>query len=489
MKAKRILLVVPPFYRLIKEGYALCRYPLSLGYLASAVEKATDWEVMVYNADFSPTADLFEVTHLAGKGFLNYRRNLNDPSIPIWRQIRECIAACDPAVLGISAMASTFASAGVVARIAKEINPEMVVVAGGPHPSSVGRELLLSCRNIDFAVVGEGERTLPELLRVLENGSYSELAHVRGVVFRREGQAVWTGKSPPVTDLDSLGFPSLSASRVLIGHERYPAEAFRSVLATRGCPNHCFYCGSRNVWGRTVRFRSPRSVAQEIQSLQKRGLRRIHFEDDTFGVYPSYLKALCDEIADRCPEVTWSCETHVKLISEENVSVMKKAGCTLIQLGIESGSNRILREVRKGFTIDEAWRACELIRDYGIDLETFFMTGFPQETEESLRATLKAIETVECQKVIYSIFTPYPGTEAFEWCRTRGLIADDHDPSLCYHQSPVNRFCAQMDSDLFRSIASEIEQTVDQKNRSARGEKKKEAANGSKHQAHTRLHP
>jgi anaerobic magnesium-protoporphyrin IX monomethyl ester cyclase len=467
MKAKRILLIEPPFYRLIKKTYALCRYPLSLGYLACAIEKSTDWDVMVYNADFLPAADPFEVCHLAGEGFASYRRNLQDPSNPIWREIRERIVAFDPAVVGISVKSSTFASAEMVARIAKELDPKIYVIVGGPHPSSVGTQIL-DYPHIDMGVAGEGEQTLPELLRYLEIKSGVEWTHVQGILCRMNGHAVATPQRPLVSDLDELGFPGLLASRVLMDFDQYPAEAFRSVLATRGCPNNCFYCGSRNVWGRTVRFRSPENVVEEIQSLRGMGIQHIHFEDDTFGVNATYLLALCREIENRCPEVQWSCETHVNTITNENVSIMKKAGCSMIQLGIESGSNRILREIRKGFSIDKALNACEIIRGHEIALETFFMIGLPQETEGSLRETLRAVEQVECNKVIYSIFTPYPGTEAFEWCKSKGLIGSGYDLSLHHHQSPVNNFCAAIPHDVFRSMASEIEQRVDQKNRLAR---------------------
>jgi anaerobic magnesium-protoporphyrin IX monomethyl ester cyclase len=488
MRTRKILLVGPPFYRLIKDTYGLCRYPLSLGYLCSAVQKNTDWEARVFNADFLPAPDPFEVAHLVGEGFLAYRRNLRDPSHPAWREVRECIAEYGPSVVGVTAMSSTFGSAQMVARIAKEVDPGILVIAGGPHPSCVGTEVL-GCPHIDIGVCGEGERTLPELLGALQAGTRDALDGVPGIAYRKNGQAVFTPRPEPIEELDSLGFPALSAPGVLIDYHRYPVDGFRSVLATRGCPNNCFYCGSRNVWGRSVRFRSPENVAGEIRTLQEMGVGSIHFEDDTFGVNSGYLQALCRAIGEHCPGVAWSCETHVKMITDENVSIMKNAGCTMIQLGIESGSNDILRAIRKGFTIEEALKACEIVQRHGIALEAFFMAGLPRETEQTLRATLGAIEKIECRKVIYSIFNPYPGTEAFEWCRARGLIGNDHDPSLHHHHSPANRFCMALDHDLFRSIASQLERLVDEKNRLARGEPGKEAADGANPQAHSRLHP
>lgn len=325
---------------------------------------------------------------------------------------------------------------------------------------------VLDCPQIDMAVMGEGEATLVELLCALDSGQ--ETFEVRGLVCRGGKSRPAAARREPIIDLDGLGFPVLPAPEVLKDYGRYPPEAFRSVLATRGCPNNCFFCGSRDLWGRRVRFRSPQNVVREIRTLQARGVHRIHFEDDTFGVHASYLRALCEEITTECPGIQWSCETHVNLASDENLAFMKASGCVCIQLGIESGNNRILREIRKGYTIEEALEACERVRKCGIELETFFMLGFPQETEETLRDTLKAIETVDCRKVIYSIFTPYPGTEAFEFCNTQGLIPVGYDPLLHHHQSPENHFCANIPPVRFRHLASQVEQAVDEKNRRQR---------------------
>ena len=493
MGEKKILLIEPPFYRLIKSTYALTRYPLSLGYLASAVRAHTDWDVLVYNADFSPAADPFEINYMTGEGFSRYLENLHDPTAQIWREVRECITEYAAPVVGISAKSSTFASARVVAAIAKQIDSRTIVVLGGPHPSALGARIL-SCPHIDVGVVGEGEMTLVDLLRSLDRGRSGRKwnpmeMQVDGSVVRGAGGTAASPKREPISDLDSLGFPARLACDVLKDYDRYPKEAFRSVFATRGCPNNCLFCGSRNVWGRNVRFRSPRNVAMEIRGLQEMGLHHIHFDDDTFGVHAKYLSALCGELTEQCPGLRWSCEIHVGLVSRENISIMKRAGCRTIQLGIESGNDFILHENRKGYTIEEALRACGIIREHGIELETFFMAGLPQETEETLRDTLRAIEMVDCHKVVYSIFTPYPGTEAFDLCSEKGLVGSGHDPSMYYHQSPANCFCGAMSPALFRSIASRIEQVVDEKNRRGRDKRRKDSNDGADHQAHPHLHP
>jgi radical SAM superfamily enzyme YgiQ (UPF0313 family) len=155
---------------------------------------------------------------------------------------------------------------------------------------------------------------------------------------------------------------------------------------------------------------------------------------------------------------------HVRLVTDEIISHMRRAGCYMIQVGIESGSDEILKAMRKGFTIREAHDACRMITRHGIRLQTFFMVGFPQETEKTLAATLRAMQKIPTDRVMYSIFTPYPGTEAYELCRSEGLIDERQDPSLYYHQNPDNCFCLRLSRDRFRELVADVERTVDRRN-------------------------
>jgi anaerobic magnesium-protoporphyrin IX monomethyl ester cyclase len=464
-RRKKILLIEPPFLRLSKETYALVKYPLSLGYLAAAIRTSTEWDLLVYNGDFSPTCEVPEVTYLTGEGFQNYLRNLQDLSQPIWQEVQATVASYGPSVVGISAKSPTFAAARAVARLVKAVDSRILVAVGGPHPT-IKREQVLVCLDIDVCVVGEGERTIVELLRAVEGDV--GLADVRGIVYRDGGRLVTNPAREPVDDLDALSFPHLFAAEVLKDYEQYPAKAFRHVFATRGCPRNCAFCASRAVWGGRVRLRSPASVVSEVKSLQAQGLNFVHFDDDLFGVNPRYLRALVGALSEECSGVRWSCETHVKLITDESVSRMKAAGCYMIQLGIESGNNRILKAMRKGYTIDEALAACQTINRHDLSLETFFIVGYPLDTEETLQDTRAAIEKVDCDKLAYSIFTPYPGTDGYEFCRAHGLIDEEFDPALYNHQSPANNFCLNVPADRFRAMAEEIEGIVDAKNRAGR---------------------
>ncbi len=458
---RKILFIEPPFYRLFKDTYSLNRYPLSLGYLAAMVRQKTDWDAMVYNTDFSLQSESLEVNYLAGPGFDNYLSNLKNLSAPIWKEIKTTISEYRPTAVGISSKSQNFTSACIVAQFVKEIDEKIIVITGGPHPSMVGQEVL-KCAAIDLAVKGEGEITIIELLNAIDSGS--SLDSIKGLIYRRGDLAV---ENPPrefIKDLDSLPFPYIYAKEVLKDYDKYPKAAFGYIFATRGCPYNCFFCGSRNVWSRQTRFRSPENVVRERKTLQRDGLRLFYFVDDNFGVNKGYISDLCNALIKYCPGIKWSCEFHVNLVEDEVISLMKKAGCFLIQIGIESGNNEILKKMRKTITIEEAYAAARTIKKYGIQLQAFFIIGFPQETEQSLNDTVTAMEKIKCDVLTYSIFTPYPGTEAFEFCKNSGLIEENYDVSLYNHQSPFCNFCMNIPLEKFRLLASKIEKMVDKKN-------------------------
>lgn len=460
---KKIILMEPPFCRLYQDDYSFGLYPLALGYLAGAVLKDTKWNVQTYNADFCHDINPISLEFMIGQGYSNYLAALKDPTASIWQEIREVLADFRPDVVGISAKTQTLASAAMVARIAKEMDPKVTVVVGGPHPSMVGGQVLKDYPQMDVAVRGEGEATLVDLLQALEQDR--DLASVRGICFRRNGAVVDNPPREMIADLDSLPFPYATAPQVLRDHALYPPRAYRDILALRGCPFNCMYCGSRQIWTRKVRFRSVGNVVAEMKGLWSLGLESIRFSDDTFGVSKRYIKELCAAIATELPGMTWHCELHTKLVDPEVLAIMKRSGCRRIQLGVESGNNQVLKAMRKGVTIDKTLRACRMIKKAGIHLEGFFMIGFPQETEESLADTVRAMKKSGCDSIIYSIFTPYPGTEMFSFCQDHDLIPDDFDPCLYNHQSPANYFCMNISPERFRQLAARVERMVDRYNR------------------------
>lgn len=462
---KKILLIEPPFYRLFKDTYSLDRFPLSLGYLSATAKQKTQWEVLVYNADFHPKSEPKKVGYLSGEGFKNYLASLDDLSKPIWNEIKKVIEEYNPDAIGISAKSQNFKSACNIARTAKKFNPNVKIIFGGPHVSMVGEEIL-SDENIDIGVYGEGEETFVEILDRIN--SRSSLEGIKGTIYRKDGKRVTEPPRGYISDLNTLPYPYTNSKDTLKDYDKYPKTSFANIFTTRGCPYNCFFCGSRNIWSHKVRFRSIENVIKEVKELQGMGIENIHFADDTFGVKDEHIQNLCRALIRECPGIKWSCELHVKLVKEETIALMKKAGCWEIQMGIESGNNMILREIRKNITVEEAYEAVRIIKKHKLHLLTFFIVGFPQETEETVRDTIEMIKRIDSDGIVLSIFTPYPGTEAFDYCKTHNLIDKEFDVALYNHQSPENCFCRNISKERFRELVREVERIVDEKNSSSK---------------------
>ena len=466
---RRLMLIEPPFYRLYHDQYCLVKYPLALGYLSGSVIKNTNWSVQTYNADFNVKKKVFDPNgdYVSGAGFKKYLSSLKDFSSPIWEEVRSSIQDYNPSVVGISAKTQNFVSASIVAKISKEINPDIKVVVGGVHPTMNGSKVL-NCNDIDFLSIGEGENTIVELLNALEKDL--ELDSVRGIVFRDDKNNIINTKPQfYVENLDSLDFPLKNAPKVLRDFDKYPKEAFGYIFASRGCPYACTFCESKSMWTRKVRYRSPENVVAELKQLYNFGVRKVNFDDDTFGVSKKNIKSLNNLMHNELPNMTYTCETVVQLAKDENVvRDMKKGGCTATFVGIESGNNEILKKIKKTQTTDECIQAVENLKKYGIESHAFIMVGFPDETEETFKQTMEFIPKLKPDGVIFSIFTPYPGSDIYNECQDEGIIEGDFDLVLYNHQSPLNCFTKNIPKERFYELRKNAFDFVDDYNRKAK---------------------
>ncbi len=462
------MFIEPPFYRLYHDQYCLVKYPLALGYLSGAVIKNTDWSVQTYNADFNVEKKVFDTEneYVSGEGFKRYLSSLKDYSLPIWKEVKNSIENYNPGVIGISAKTQNFVSATIVAKIAKEINPEIKVIVGGVHSTMNGSKVL-NCKDIDFLSIGEGENTIVELLRTLEKNK--ELNSVNGIVFRDNGKIINTKPRSYVENLNSLDFPLTNASKVLKDFDRYPKEAFGYIFASRGCPYACTFCESKSMWTRKVRYRSPENIVAELKQMHEFGINKVNFDDDTFGISKKNVKAINDLMHDELPNMTYTCETVVQLAKDENiVKDMKRGGCTATFVGIESGNNEILKKIKKTQTTDECIQAMKNLRKHGIESHAFIMVGFPDETEETFKQTMDFIPKLKPDNVIFSIFTPYPGSDIYNECKDKGIIKDEFDLTLYNHQSPLNCFTKNISKERFYELKKKAFKFVDNYNRKAK---------------------
>jgi len=462
---RRLLLIHPPFYRLHKDGWSLDEVPLGLGYLAGVVQEDTEWDVRVLVADQARrraappgTRELMETGH--GR----FIAALDDPCSDAWREVEEAVVRHRPDVVGISVTSPSLASARRVARITRSVAPDALLVAGGAH-ASLDPDSLLRDGAVDLCVLGEGERVLPWLLRQAAAGR--EFSALEGVAGRGPSGSWRNPGPPPVDDLDALPRPAEALDDVLVHRERFGASAFSSVLTSRGCPYACRYCGSEPIWGRKVRRRSPGDVASEVRGLRSRfGVDEITIRDDTFSPSGEGLQSLCGAL--QSTGVSWSAQLHPSRVDAATVETMASADCTMISLGLESGSDELLRVMGKASTAAKGLEAARTIKAGGARLLAYYMIGLPGESEKTLAQTERLMRDARAHLNVLSVFTPYPGTALFDELVREGRVPSDHDPGRTSHTSPGSSYSPHLNDAQLHAAAQRLSGLADRLNRRGR---------------------
>lgn len=344
-----------------------------------------------------------------------------------------------PDIVGISFGTQIRFNAFDLARLIKKNFPQVPMVVGGPHPTLTAQDTLENILEIDFVVRGEGEVSFLNLVRGIESGV--NLAEVKGISFRdKKGNVVHNSAEPPIHDLDKLPLPA----RDLLSMEKYEQKTSlsrkraTSIISSRGCPYWCLYCSTSEQWGHHIRHRSSQSVVDEIELLLKTYpfLEGIRFFDDVFTMDKKRVIEICREILKRKLNFVWECEARANTIDEEIVGEMKKAGCEFIDLGIESGSDRILKNIRKGITVSQALEAVKTIKKAGIGLKVFFMHGLPGETYEDIKKTVflsrHLFYDLKVEGTTQGITAIYPGTALEKIAKDLGTLPKDFSWSKYY---------------------------------------------------------
>jgi radical SAM superfamily enzyme YgiQ (UPF0313 family) len=324
--------------------------------------------------------------------------------------IRAVIKEKAPDLIGFSIFHANRWGGIELAKMAKEINPRVKVVFGGPGPTFLWNFFLKNFDEIDFAVIGEGEHTFLDLVNTIKEGG--DVSEVPGIAFRKDGVPVRTKKRELIQDLDSLPNPARHFT-------------FQHVSSTRGCPGNCAFCGSRNFWGKKVRFHSPDYFVDQLELLYKKGINFFFFSDDTFTLKKERVLEICKEIIDRKLKITWFAISRVDCISEEMLYWMRKAGCIQISYGVESGSEKIRNLLNKNISTKEIKRAFELTRQYGILARAYFIYGCPEESQDTIRETLELIEEIKPLSIIFYILDIFPGTALYADYKKKTGLTDD----------------------------------------------------------------
>ena len=416
----RVLLVAPPFYRLMGSHYNGIH--LGIAYIAAVLEQHGH-AVGVYNADYANTDQYLNQTQLFGNT-LSYHEILNDLAHPIWDEIRNTIAGFNPDMVGIGMMTPNFKAARNIAGIVKTIDTGIKTVVGGAH-ATLDPADTADAAEFDCVVRGEGE------FATLELADGKPERSIKGLSFKKNGETIHNDDRPFIKNLDELPFP---ARDLFINDTEFLDPG--NISTGRGCSFACSYCASPRLWHRAARFRSVENVMSELEYLAKHYPGTlVRFVDDTFSLNKRRALAICRRIIESNTGIKWVCDTRVDCLDDELLSLMKEAGCVRIKIGVESGSDRILKRINKGVTTDDMRRAVHLIKQHAIPLTIYLMAGFPGETNDDLRQTIAFAKELAPDYVSLSVLAPYYGTQIWHDMEKQGKTFDKEHWEYFYHQS------------------------------------------------------
>ncbi|PIR66425.1 MAG: hypothetical protein COU51_04045 [Parcubacteria group bacterium CG10_big_fil_rev_8_21_14_0_10_36_14] len=398
MKEQKILFV-KPFSTL---GYAITP-PLSLGYLASYLRKDGWSNIEILDCTLKQVSP---------------------------EKFKEYVLEKKPDVIGVTVYSNNIKIVKEQINVAKEANPEVLVVIGGPHASAIdSKELMGYFDKIDFAFKGEGEKGLKMLLEKLFQNKDIPLSHIPGLVYRSEGEVFFN----PVyfeEDLDSLPFPAWDFMPPGEYPEAPAGSFFKQLpigylVTSRGCPYNCTFCASKSVVGRNMRMRSADNIIEEMKwAIEKYGIKEFHIMDDNFTAHRARAVEVLEKIVANNFNISLFGANGLRLdtLDDELLKLMKKAGFYAIHVGIESGSQRIMDHMNKHIKKEMVEERIKAIRKMGFRTGGAFIIGYPEENEDDLRQTYEFSRKLMLDRAGFNFYLPLPGSEMYTWLKESGRI-------------------------------------------------------------------
>jgi len=423
----RILLLSPPYpkdkiFRKSMKHLGAVLPPLGIAYIAAVLEKERH-TVKIIDGPAEAT--------VLGYGF---------------EELENDIREFNPELVGLSANTSQVDHAKRVMDIVRKFNPKCRIILGGTLISADPR-MLLKLKDVDYGVYGEADLTFSVIVKKIEKGE--KLEGTEGLMWRENGQVKFL-KPKTITDLDQVPMPARHLLKMGI-YRPSPANFRRTpattIMTSRGCPYQCIFC-SRPTEGTQFRAHSAKRVVDEIEHLTKEyGIKDIQIFDDTFTLIPQRVEDICKGIIERNIDVSWNCMTRVDKITPELLKLMHKAGCYETGFGIESGSDRILKFIKKSLTKDQVRQGVRWAKEAGIDVRGFFMIGFPTETREEILETIEFAKELDVDVAQFMVATPFPGTEMWDIAKQYGKVNEEQWASFTFYAPDKMPFSSNLLSD------------------------------------------
>ncbi|MBN1622348.1 MAG: radical SAM protein [Endomicrobiales bacterium] len=390
----KVLLIYPPRENYIFgitphvyiEADAGNYQPIGMLYIAACLEKLSGIEIKVLDAHTE-------------------RYNHED--------VKKIIGRFKPDIIGVYFSTYYLKDSLITVENAKNVSPKSYVVAGGPHVALYPKETI-DVPSVDCVMVGESEESFSRLAELLASGKSKDIGSLDNVLTKESA----SNKAPSrgkVNDLDSLPFPA----RNMIDYKKYSSILTKknpctTVITSRGCPFKCYFCSNLES-GQRVRYRSPINVVNELEQVIKDyNIYDFLFFDELFTSDKERTISICNEVLKRGLKIRWHCRSRVDVLDEEMVKVMKKAGCRLIQFGIETGNQRLQDVINKKLDLKKVKETVNMVSDYRIYTYADFMFGIPSETAEETRNTLEFAKSLKLDYVAFGMFHPIPGSVFYD---------------------------------------------------------------------------
>ncbi|MFH1541428.1 MAG: radical SAM protein [Elusimicrobiota bacterium] len=327
----------------------------------------------------------------------------------------------NPQYVGISFTTPLTEESFRLVKIVKEANKNIVVIAGGVHPTSMPHDVLESSE-IDIICLGEGDYSIIDIVEG------KPLEDIVGIAFKQNGNCYVSQRREFIKNLDDLPYPAWR----LFNLQNYKTTKLLTkanptgwIETSRGCPYGCVYC-NKNVFGKNFRTKSIKRVVDEMQYMLDCGFKEIHISDDCFTVNIERAKGICEEIIWRNLRFSWATITGIRAdrVDQELLILMKRAGCYRVLYGIETGNDDILKVICKGETCEDIRKAVKMSKKAGLEVYGSFMLALPGETEKTMQETINFAKELELDIAKVSITIPLPSTPYFEQLSMMGKIKE-----------------------------------------------------------------
>ncbi len=388
---------------------------LSHGYFLQ--DDAKEREIM---KPYPPLGLLYLSAYLKQKDFAV---EIFDSTFAAKQDFAQLLALKRPRFVGVYANLMTKFNVLEMIRQAKQHH--CAVIVGGPDPPYYAEEYLDS--GADIVVIGEGEKTLEELLPILQSGRHECLPQVAGIVFKDEhGRVQRTPARPLLPDLDALPLPdraALDLNQYVDAWRTHHGTGAVSLITSRGCPYSCTWC-SHSVYGKSLRKRSPQLCAEEVELIRAAYQPdMLWYADDVFNINHKWLFEYAAALKQRDIKIPFECICRADRLNEDIVAMLAEMGCLRVWLGSESGSQRLLDQMKRGVKAEQVQAMTRLAKRYGLETGMFLMWGFEDENEDDIAATIDHVKKANPDLVLTTVSYPIKGTEYYQRMAEQNLIA------------------------------------------------------------------